>query len=417
MLMDTRESANSASREGFSLGEPLSLLTVCLDSESLREVKQFAASTPLVRLEAAVTYYMTEDDDSLQRWTHGPAPDVCLIDFDADRRIAIQTCEAIQEKLPGTAIFAISSDAQPNLIIEAMRCGCSEYLVKPVSHDQLLEAAARVDSRKRERRDVVSGQVLTFLGAKGGTGVTTIATHLGALLARPYARRSLFVDLHPTFGEAALYLGLTKYKYSFYELAESHERLDANLLQGFLLHHASGLDLLPAPDLYEQARHVAPDDIGRTIDYLRMRYEFLVVDCPPGLNKPNLEIMNRSDQLYLVIVPEVPAVANAVRYLDYLGRAEYPLDRVKVVLNRYLKRGAGITDDQIERALRRKIFWRVPNQYSQVMRTIHGGDPSSQASDSEVGRTLLAWAEGVGKRPDPKEEAKKAGKGFFRRGR
>jgi pilus assembly protein CpaE len=240
-----------------------------------------------------------------------------------------------------------------------------------------------------------------------------MATHLGALLTKAYARRSLLIDLHPTFGEAALYLGLTKYKYSFYELAESKDRLDANLLQGFLLHHSSGLDVLPAPDLFEQSRHVPPEDVGQTIDFLRLRYEFVVIDCPPGLNKPNLEVINRADQLYMVIVPEVSAVANAVRYLDYLARAEYSLDRVKVVLNRYLKRGAGITDEQIEKALRKKIYCKVPNQYNQVMRTIHGGDPSSQVSDSEVARTLLAWAESVGKRPDSKAEPKKGPKGLF----
>lgn len=415
MTMDIRESTNAASREWFSSGEALSLMTVCLDPRSANEVKQLAASTPLVRLEAAVTYYIAEEDDALRRWTHGAAPDVCLIDFDADRKTATQTAEIIHEKLPGTAIFAVSSNAQPNLIIEAMRCGCSEYLVKPVSYDQLLEAAARVDSRKREKREVANGQVLAFLGAKGGTGVTTIATHLSALLAKTCSRRSLLIDLHPTFGEAALYLGLTKYQYSFYELAESRDRLDANLLQSFLLHHSSGLDLLPAPDLYEQVRHVPPDDIGQTIDYLRLRYEFLMIDCPPGLNKPNLEVIHRCDQLYLVIVPEVPAVANAVRYLDYLTRAEYSLDRVKVVLNRYLKRGSGISDDQIEKALRKNIYWKVPNQYGQVMRTIHGGDPSSQLSDSEVARTLLAWAESIGKRPEAKAESKKGNAGLFGR--
>jgi pilus assembly protein CpaE len=414
MIMDTRESGNAPLREGLSLGEPLSVMTVCLDSESLSEVKQFVTSTPLVRLHAAVTRYMTEDEDSLQRWMHGAAPDVCLIDFDEDRKSAIHTAEKIHEKLNCTALFAVSSNSQPNLIIESMRCGCSEYLVKPINHDQLLEAIARVDGRKREKRDVANGQVLTVLGAKGGCGATTMATHLGSLLAKSYSRRTLLIDLHPTFGEAALYLGLTKYRYSFYELAESKDRLDANLLHGFLLRHSSGLEVLPAPDLSEHSRHVAPDDIGQTIDYLRLRYEFVVIDCPPGLNKPNLEAIHRADQLYLVIVPEVSAIANAVRYLDYLTRSEYSQERIRVVLNRYIKRGA-ITDDQIEKALRRKIYWKVPNDYQQVMRAIHGGDPPSHLSDSEVARTILAWAEQVGKRREAKGETKKGGRGLFNR--
>jgi pilus assembly protein CpaE len=403
MIMDTRESGNASSREGLSLGEPLLLMTVCLDSESLSEVKQFVTSTPLVRLHAAVTRYMAEDEDSLQRWMHGAAPDVCLIDFDKDRKSAIHTAERIHENLHGTAIFAVSSNSQSNLIIESMRCGCSEYIVKPVNHDQLLEAIARVDGRRKEKRDLANGQVLTFLGAKGGCGATTMATHLGALLAKSYSRRTLLIEL---------YLGLTKYRYSFYELAESKDRLDANLLHGFLLRHSSGLDVLPAPDLSEHVRHVAPDDIGQTLDYLRLRYEFVVIDCPPGLNKPNLEAIHRADQLYLVIIPEVSAIANAVRYLDYLTRAEYSQERIRVVLNRYTKRDA-ITEDQVEKALRRQIYWKVANDYPQVMRAIHGGDPSSQLSNSEVARTVLAWAEQIGKRSDAARETKKGARGLF----
>ena len=389
-------------------------MTVCLDSESLSEVKQFVTSTPLVRLHAAVTRYMAEDEESLQRWMHGAAPDVCLIDFDEDRKSAIHTAEKIHEKLNGTAIFAVSSNSQPNLIIESMRCGCSEYLVKPVNHDQLLEAIARVDGRKREKREVANGQVLTVLGAKGGCGATTMATHLGSMLAKSYSRRTLLIDLHATFGEAALYLGLTKYRYSFYELAESKDRLDANLLHGFLLRHSSGLEVLPAPDLSEHSRHVAPDDIGQTIDYLRLRYEFAVIDCPPGLSKPNLEAIHRADQLYLVIVPEVSAIANAVRYLDYLTREEYSQERIRVVLNRYVKRGP-ITDDQIEKALRTKIYWKVPNDYQQVMRAINDGDPPSHLSDSEVAKTILGWAEQVGKRREANGERKKGARGLFNR--
>lgn len=411
--MDARENTNAPAHEGFSLGEPLSLMSICLDPQSLAEVKQFARSNRLIRLMSPQTQF-AGDDDSLLDSMRGSAPDVCLIDFDADRSRAILTAERIHGALPGTAIVAVSANAQPSLIIEAMRCGCSEYVVKPLNHDELLEAVARIDSRRRDKRETTKGEVLAFLGAKGGSGVTALATHIGAFLARSYARRTLLVDLHPTFGEAALYLGLTKYKYSFYELAESKDRLDANLLQGFLLRHASGLDVLPAPDSYEPTRHVAESDIGQTLDYLRLRYEFVLIDCPPGLSRANLEVIARCDQLYLVVVPEVSAVANSVRYLDYLARAEYSLDRVKIVLNRHLKRGGGISDEQIEKALHRKIYWRVPNQYSQVTRTIHGGDPSAQSPESDVARALLGWAESLGKQNEP-DETKKTGKGLFSR--
>jgi pilus assembly protein CpaE len=259
---------------------------------------------------------------------------------------------------------------------------------------------ARVGARRREKQqDGFQGQVLTFLGAKGGCGVTTVATHLGALLAKSFSRKTLLIDLHPTFGEAALYLGLTEQKYDFYELADSTHRLDAELLQSFLLHHSGGLDVLAAPSGSDAARHVASESLNQTIDFLRTRYEFIVVDCPPGLTEHNIDLMRRSDQVYLVTVAEVSALRNMVLYLDYLNRLEFSHDRVHVVLNRHVKRGA-ITDAEIEKALRRSIDWKVPNQYNQVIRTLNSGDPVAQLSSSEVARNVMTWAEKLGRKPE-----------------
>jgi pilus assembly protein CpaE len=412
MIMDIRETTKTGPREEFASSETLSLSGFCLDAETAGDLKQFARSGSIVRLQTEFPTYLTEDDDSLlERMGESSAPNVCLIDFDQDRQRAVHTAERIHEKLPNTAIFAVSSEPQPELIIQAMRCGCSEYLIKPMGHEQLLEAMARVVARKREKREHLNGQVLTFVGAKGGCGVTTLATHLGTLLAKSFSRKVLLVDLHPNFGDAALYLGQTKQRYHFYELAESTDRLDSDLLQSFLLHHPSGLDILPAPDASEPSRDFTIEAIGQTIDFLRHRYEFVIVDCPPGLSPQNVELIHRSDQLYLVTVAEVSAVRNVACYLDYLNRAEFAQDRVRVIVNRHLKRGA-LTDAEIEKAIHRTIYWRVPNEYNQVIKTINGGDPVAHLSDSEVVRNLMAWAGALGGKSEPPAK-KKEGRGLL----
>jgi pilus assembly protein CpaE len=336
-----------------------------------------------------------------------------MIDFDQDRQAAIQSAERIHSRLQSTAIFAISSDSEPDLIIQAMRCGCSEYLTKPLGRDPMLEALARVGGRKKETREQYHAQVLSFIGAKGGVGVTTLATHFGAFLAKSFSRKTLMIDLHPDFGDAGLYLGLTQQEYDFYQLAENTERLDADFLQSFVSQHASGLDLLSAPESAESTgRHVAPEAISETLDFLRPRYEYIIVDCAPGLNRQNLEVVRRSDRINLVTVADVAAVRNAARYLDHLSRVENVAERVQVILNRHLKRPM-ISDEQIEKAIRRSIDWKVPNQYSQVIKTIYGGDPISQLSSSEVARALMGWAETLGKQAAPADEKRKSGKGFF----
>jgi pilus assembly protein CpaE len=131
-----------------------------------------------------------------------------------------------------------------------------------------------------------------------------------------------------------------------------------------------------------------------------------LIDSPPGINEQNLELLCHSEQLHLVTVAEVSAMRNVVRYLDCLQRIDFSQERIRVVLNRHQKRSA-ITDDEIEKVIRRKIYWKVPNQYNQVIRTINGGDPASQLSNSEVARSLISWAGQLGNRPGSDVETKK----------
>jgi pilus assembly protein CpaE len=401
----------SSPRESIPPSEPLSVISICLDKETWGILKLFADSTPVVKLQKHLNDYRVDDHESVLDWIGDPPPDICLLDFDDNRRSAALVAERIHADAPETAIFAVSSQSQPDLIIQAMRSGCGEYLLKPLDPEQLLNAVARVGGRRKERKDVDRAQVLAFIGAKGGCGVTTLVTHLGALLASSYGRRTLVLDLHPDFGDAALYLGLTKYRYHFFELLENTDRLDADLLQSFVLRHASGLDLIPAPHGTEPARQIVPGALSQTLEFVRSRYEFILVDLPPGLNDENLELIRHCDQVNVVTVAEVSALRNVVRQTDYFTRKHIVSDKIRVILNRHQKR-ALITEAQLEKSIGRKIFWKVPNQYVQVVKTISGGDPVSQIPTSDVAKNLQDWAAAIGKKTSS-EEKKKETRGFL----
>ncbi len=383
--MTAKDPVKAATRENLPSGDPLSVVSICLDKETWGVLKLFADSVPLVRLDRHLGEYRVDDHESVLDWIGSPAPDVS----------------------PEASIFAVSSQHQSDLIIQAMRSGCSEYLVKPLDSEQMLNAIARVGGRRREKKELAKAQVLAFIGAKGGCGVTTIATQIGASLANTYSRRVLIVDLHHDFGDAALYLGLTKYRYHSYELVENTDRLDAELLQSFVLHHKSGLDLIPAPQGIEPARPITPGALAQTFEFLRLRYEFILVDLPPGLNDEHLELIRYCDQVNIVAIAEVSALRNVVRQTDYFTRKEIAADRLRVVLNRHQNRSI-ITEAQIEKVIGQKLFWKVPNQYIQMLKSISGGDPLSQAN-SEVSRSLNEWAGIIGKKPSAEDNKKSRG--------
>jgi pilus assembly protein CpaE len=409
--MSIRDALNNSPRDTFTTSEPLSVVGVCLDENTWTVLKQFADSAPLVRLRSHLSEYRVQDTDSANDWLGTPAPDICIVDFDRDRRRAALAAESIHSAAPETAVFAVSTDAQPDLIIQAMRSGCSEYLLKPMGREQLLNAVARVGGRRKERLQPFKAQVLAFMGAKGGCGVTSVVTQLGAMLANSFSKKTLIVDLHPDFGDTALYLGLTKYRYHFFELVENNDRLDAELLQSFLAHHSSGLDLIPAPEGNDAPRRILPGAVAQTFEFLRMRYDFILVDMAPGLSDENLEMIRHCDQLHMVTVSEVSALRNVVRHLDYLTRKEIPRERFRVVLNRHQKR-ALIGDGEIEKTIGQKIYWKVPNQYAHVVKAINGGDPVAQLSSSDVTKNLRDLASNLGAKPAPGEK-KKESSGFL----
>ncbi len=409
--MSIRDALNNSPRESFSSSEPLSVVGVCLDESTWTVLKQFAESAPLIKLRSHISEYRIQDTDSASDWLGNPAPDICIVDFDRDRRRAAATAENIHAAAPETAIFAVSTDAQPDLIIQAMRSGCSEYLLKPAGREQLLNAVARVGGRRRERTQPFRAQVLAFMGAKGGCGVTSVVTQLGAMLANSFSKKTLIVDLHPDFGDAALYLGLTKYQYHFFELVENNDRLDAELLQSFIARHSSGLELIPAPEGNDAPRRILPGAVAQTFDFLRMRYDFILVDMAPGLSDENLEMIRHCDQFHVVTVSEVSALRNVVRHLDYLTRKEIPRERFRVILNRHQKRSL-ISDGEIEKTIGQRIYWKVPNQYAHVVKAINGGDPVAHVSSSDVTKNLKELAAFLGAKPAAGEK-KKESSGFL----
>ncbi len=409
--MDSERKSRQTERGRPPSADSLSIATLCVDTDSAEQIRLFFESMPLAQLVTELQHYLAEEQDSVfVDRLRDLRPDICIIDFDRDREKASRTAERIREVLSETAIFAASSKSQPDLIIRAMRSGCTEYLSKPVGRDQLLEALARVGARRKEKREQKTGQLLAFLSAKGGTGSTTLAIHLAAHLARNHGRRALLVDLHPDLGDAAIFLALTRHQYHFYDLAENTHRLDADFLQGFVVHHPSGLDVLPAPDGVDSPRHVATDAMQRILEFLRGQYEYVVVDCFPALTEEVMTVIDMSDQLFLVATPEIPALRNVARHLEFFGRFDYPRDKVRVVINRHMKGGA-ITDAQIEKAIRKNIYWKVPNQYNEVIRAINNGDPLSVSPKSELMICMTDWSASL--TGSQAQATKKQEKGMF----
>jgi pilus assembly protein CpaE len=372
----------------------IAVMAVNLEPVAYRSLSHFMTGVPGAVMLGNLDHYAGAE------WEIGRALErarsrICFVDYDRNTEHAILITERLRSEQPDVHIFAVSAYSEPDRIISAMRAGCAEYLVKPIQNENVLHGLARVEARQKERmRSKIRGKVITLLGAKGGTGVTSLALHLALELNDRAQRKCLLVDQHPALGDVSLYLGTGRHQYSFYELASNTDRLDEELLQGFLLHHQSGLNLLDSPEAVD-AIHAAPASaVEHTIAFLAETYKFVVVDCPPGLTDATLACIAQSDQIAIVMTAELPAVRNSVRYIEHLAKMGCTSSSIQIVLNRHSKRGP-LADDRIEKALARQISLRVPNSYNEVIRAINAGAPISTGSKSDFGAAIGKWAHEV----------------------
>ena len=115
-------------------------------------------------------------------------------------------------------------------------------------------------------------------------------------------------------------------------------------MQGFFLQHESGLHVLDSPEAIDNSSQASPEAIEHTLAFLADKYQFVLIDCPPGMAEDTCAAIRQSDQLDIVITPELPAIRNALRLVEYLVSMHYPEKSIDIVLNRYAKNSALTTE-------------------------------------------------------------------------
>ena len=223
---------------------------------------------------------------------------------------------------------------------------------------------------------------MSFFGAKGGVGTTTLAVHLAMNLVRSQGKKVLLIDNHAQLGHIVLYLGMDGSNHHFYDLVQNVSRLDQELLRGFIATHSSGLDVLSSPDVYGGSWKTDADAVERTLEFLSTQYDFVLLDCEASFEDINLAVIAFSNWIYLVATPEIGAIRDLSRYVDGLIQNEQATKKLRVIINRYSSHEA-VTLEQIERAVHLPIAIKIPNNYGELVRSINIGEPLSMDSKSD----------------------------------
>lgn len=244
---------------------------------------------------------------------------------------------------PDVGLVLVVTDDSPEVLRRGMQAGARDVVSVPVGLEQLETSVVAAASwtqalRRRAERDAGgelhgTGRVITVVGAKGGVGTTTIATHL-ALAARGLSDASVcLVEYDLQMGDLRAYLDLP-YRRSVADLVPVSEELTTRHLQETLYSHASGMRVLLAPQDGEQAETVTAAAARNILTAIRTREDLTIVDAGAMLTEASAIAAEMADTVIVVSTPDVVSLRGVVRLYAMWERLRVQPPEVAVLLNR-----------------------------------------------------------------------------------
>ncbi len=262
------------------------------------------------------------------------------------------------------------------VLIEALRAGVSDFLRRPLSAvdlGHLIERLCRHVSAAAKRL----GKVAVFLSNKGGVGKSTLAVNVAVGLARHHPGRVLLVDASLQMGTCATMLDLQP-TMSLADAVREHARLDELLLEQLAIPHSSGLHLLAAPADALEGADVSEDTVSRVLSLARRAYDFVIVDTFPMFDRIVMAILDQADEAFIVLENTVPTVLSIDKFLKLLSSIGFPVEKQRIVLNRYSRRHGSLPAVDAEERLERDIDVVVPYD-RRLIRAANLGRPLLQS--------------------------------------
>jgi pilus assembly protein CpaE len=288
-----------------------------------------------------------------------------------------------------TLVIAVGPAADGKLVIRALRGIVDEYVdVKEME----AELVATLGSwRQRRMAGRPEARLISVLGPSGGSGSSTIAASLAVLLAKQHKSAAL-IDLKLETGDLASLLDL-KPTYSLADLSRNIDRLDQVFFQRALVQHASGVHLLAPPKPLADVELVTPEGIRQAIGLSRGLFPAVVVDVDHYFREEQLQVLRQTDVLLLVFRLDFTSLKNANRFMDHLDGLGIPVDRVRLVVNRF-GQPREVPLAKAEEALKSKIYHVIPDEPKAVNQaTNHGVPVVLEAPSAKVSKSLAKLAQ------------------------
>ena len=225
-------------------------------------------------------------------------------------------------------------------------------------------------------------RVVTITSGKGGVGKTTTTANLGIALAR-LGKKVVVMDADIGLRNLDIVMGLeNRIVYDLVDVIEGR----CQLRQAMIKHKQfPELYLIPAAQTRDKTA-ISPSDMVSITDKLRPEFDFIIIDCPAGIERGFRNAIAAADEVLIVTNPEVSAVRDADRIIGLLeannkGPGKLILNRMKSDM---VKKGEMLSPDDVTDILSIKLIGIVPEDEN-VIPASNSGVPVALNENSKAG--------------------------------
>jgi Flp pilus assembly CpaE family ATPase len=338
-------------------------------------------------------------------------PHVVIVDTRGARAIP-PSMAAVKRQHPGVGFLVVAAESDPNVLIEAMRAGATEFLQEPITAAPLEQAILRLVAHRASAAGAGAGEVFAVVGARGGVGATTAAVNVATALAKVAPTQTALLDLHVAHGDAAVLFGVEP-RFSIVDALENTHRFDEAFFRGLVTPTTAGPVLLASSD----RALVQSADMPRfraVVEFAAQLYRYVVIDVPRS-DAAALDALDAASRIVVVANQELSTVRSASRLAAAL-RKRYGPDRVVVIVSRF-DRQADISQSDIEKVVGAKVEHLLPSDYRLALHAQNKGRPLALDNHNKLAAGFRGLAKNLAKvEPDPAPQPTPSGsRGLFGR--
>lgn len=216
------------------------------------------------------------------------------------------------------------------------------------------------------------GEVIVITSGKGGVGKTTTVANIGTGLAM-MGKRAVVVDTDIGLRNLDVVLGLeNRIVYNLVDVINGSCRLKQALIRD---RRHPELFLLPSAQTKDKSA-VSPEQMIKLTDELREEFDYILLDCPAGIEQGFKNAIAGADRALVVTTPEVSAIRDADRIIGLLGANE--VKRTELIVNRLrmdmVKRGDMMNINDVTDILAIDLIGAVPDD-EQIVISTNQGEP------------------------------------------